>query len=63
MLGGRRVQRTNTAKVPEAKGQDIFTSPNYQDIKFRTLGIVQEILESKNRTVENVRDPALRQEI
>jgi pilus assembly protein CpaF len=63
MLGGRRIQKTSSAKVPEAKGQDVFTSHNYQDIKFRTLAIVQEVLESKNRTVENVRDPGLRQEI
>lgn len=47
----------------EAADDAVFSSSLYQDIKFRTLTLVQEALETRGFVARNSAEPALRREI
>lgn len=46
-----------------AQHNEVFASSLYQDIKFRTLALVQEALEARNYVARSPTEPALRREI
>jgi len=54
-----------TGRVGEhrAPRDDVFSSALYQDIKFRTLALVQESLEARGFVARSAAEPALRREI
>lgn len=47
----------------DAAKDAVFSSSLYQDIKFRTLALVQEALEARGFVARNAAEPALRREI
>src|ERR1700733_3266426 len=55
--------RSTRTTVPHVSAEHVFESPLYQDIKFRTLALVQEALEARAFVARSTAEPALRREI
>lgn len=63
MVGTSGFTKDTRTSLQQAQGDGVFVSPLYQDIKFRTLSLVQEALEARNHTAVSPKEPALRREI